>query len=183
MEILGGILRAIPGAASQGVLWGIMTLGVYLTYKVLGYSDLTVDGSFATGGAVSAILIMNGMNPFLTLIFATAAGILCGIMTGLLHTWFKIPAILSGILSMIALYSINVRIMDNKANLPLLGEKTVISIIQESFGVSMNVATLIVGAALGAVLIALLYWFFGTEVGSAIRATGNNEAMVRALGA
>lgn len=183
MEILGGILRAIPGAASQGILWGIMTLGVYLTYKVLDYADLTVDGSFATGGAVSAILIINGMNPFLTLVFATAAGILCGVITGLLHTWFKIPAILSGILSMIALYSINVRIMDNKSNIPLLGEDTIVSIVENSLGVSMNMATLIIGGVLAAVLIAILYWFFGTELGSAIRATGNNEAMVRALGA
>ncbi|MEG1942543.1 MAG: ABC transporter permease, partial [Angelakisella sp.] len=183
MEIFGGILRAIPGAASQGVLWGIMTLGVYLTYKVLGYSDLTVDGSFATGGAVSAMLIMQGMNPFVTLVFATAAGMLCGILTGLLHTWFKIPAILSGILLMIALYSINMRIMGGKANIPLLGEDTIVTIIMDKFGVSMNTATLIIGLALSAILIAILYWFFGTELGSAIRATGNNEAMVRALGA
>lgn len=178
---LDSIIQALPGAAAQGVLWGIMTLGVYLTYRVLDYADLTVDGSFATGGAVSAVLIISGMNPLLTLVFATLAGMLCGMVTGLLHTWFKIPPILSGILSMIALYSINIRIMD-KANLPLLGETTIISVMRERFGLSINSACLIVGILLAAAIVALLYWFFGTELGSAIRATGNNEAMARSLG-
>lgn len=178
---LAGVFRAMPGAAAQGVIWGIMVLGVYLTYRVLDYADLTVDGSFATGGAVSAVMIMGGMNPVLSLIFATLAGMLCGLCTGLLHTWIKIPPILSGILTMLALYSINIRIM-KKANLPLLGEDTIVTTMQEKFGLSLNNATIVVGIIIAASLIAILYWFFGTEIGSAIRATGNNEAMVRALG-
>lgn len=181
MNILGGIIRAIPGAATQGILWGVMTLGVYLTYKVLDYADLTVDGSFATGGAVSAILIIGGMNPFLTLVLSTLAGMLCGFVTGVLHTKLKIPAILSGILSMIALYSVNIRIM-GKANLPLLGEDTVITIVGDMIGLTAGNTTLLIGIAIVVAIVALLYWFFGTELGSAIRATGNNEAMVRALG-
>lgn len=163
------------------MLWGIMTLGVYLSYRVLDYADLTVDGSFATGGAVSAVLIMAGLNPFASIGIAMLAGMVCGAVTGILHTWLRIPPILSGILSMIALYSINLRIM-NRSNLPLIGEPTVIGIVQAATGLSQNMATLAVGGAVTFAVIILLYWFFGTELGCAIRATGNNEAMVRALG-
>lgn len=177
-----GVLLAIEGAISQGVLWGIMTLGVYITYKVLDYADLTVDGSFALGGAVSAVMIVKGMNPFFSLFFAIFAGMLSGVVTGFLHTKLKIPAILSGILSMIALYSINIRIM-GQANISLLGEDTIINSIGSGTSFSNNTISLIIGVVCSFIIITLLYWFFGTEIGSAIRATGNNEYMVRALGA
>lgn len=176
-----GILLAIQGSVAQGVLWGIMTLGVYITYKVLDYADLTVDGSFALGGAVSAVLIVKGFDPFFSLMFSTIAGAISGIVTGFLHTKLKIPAILSGILSMIALYSINIRVM-GQANTPLLGTETVLSKMAEILPFSINVLTMILGIIFSALIIGLLYWFFGTEIGSSIRATGNNEYMVRALG-
>lgn len=193
-----GIVNAIPGAMSQGVLWGIMVLGVYITYKVLDYADLTVDGSFALGGATSAILIVKGCNPFLSLLLATLAGALAGAVTGFLHTKLKIPGILSGILVMIALYSVNLRVMDNSSNTPLLGMETIFTTIEklpifQALGSSIKLGVftfstksligIIVGVVFSAVIIALMYWFFGTETGCAIRATGNNPYMVRALGA
>lgn len=177
------MLNTMQGAVSQGILWGIMTLGVYITYKVLDYADLTVDGSFATGGAVSAILIIKGMNPFLSVLFALIAGMMAGAMTGFLHTKLKIPAILSGILSQLALYSINMRIMDNKSNLPLLGIDTIVTSLKGVFPtLSDSMIVLLLGLVVAAGIIGLLYWAFGTEIGCCIRATGNNEFMVRALG-
>ena len=174
------VLLVIPSAAAQGILWSIMTLGVYLTFRILNYADLTVDGSFAFGGAVSAILIVKGMDPFVSLLFATAAGMLSGVVTGLLHTKLKIPSILSGILSMIALYSINIRVM-GKANMPLLGEDTIISRLA-FISEDKTLIALILGLVFSVLIIFILYWFFGTEIGCCIRATGNNEYMVRALG-
>jgi putative ABC transport system permease protein len=176
-----GILLAMQGAVSQGVLWGIMTLGVFITFKILDFPDLTVDGSFALGGAVSAVLIVHGMNPFLSLIVAFFAGGLAGFVTGLLHTKLKIPGILAGILTMIALYSINIRIM-GQANTPLLGLSTMLTDIGKLAGFDKTMSSLLIGVAFSAVIIGAMYWFFGTELGSAIRATGNNERMVRALG-
>ena len=176
-----GILLAMQGAVSQGVLWGIMTLGVYLTFRVLNIADMTCDGSFALGGAVSATLITAGMNPLLSLLIAFLAGVLAGAVTGFLHTKLKIHEILAGILSMIALYSINIRIM-GRANIPLLGVTTVMSSISDLLNIDTVPASLITGLIFSAMLIALLYWFLGTEIGSAIRATGNNERMVRAVG-
>ncbi|MEG0018535.1 MAG: ABC transporter permease, partial [Hydrogenoanaerobacterium sp.] len=182
MNLLAGIIGAMPGAASQGVLWGIMTLGVYITYKVLDYADLTVDGSFATGGAVTAVLIINGMNPTLSLFFVLVAGFGAGLITGVLHTKLQIPAILSGILSQLALYSINIMIM-SKANTPLLGVETVVTQAKKIVPMlSDNTITLMLGTVAAAVIIAVLYWLFGTELGCCVRATGNNEYMVRALG-
>jgi putative ABC transport system permease protein len=173
---------SIQGAAMQGVLWSIMTLGVYITFKILNFADMTVDGSFATGGAVSAILITHGVNPYLSLLVALAAGMVCGMVTGILHTKLEIPAILAGILTMIALYSINIRIM-TQPNTPLLGVSTIITIVSGWFPtLSANIITMMVGIFFMLAVIALLYWYFGTEIGSAIRATGNNEYMVRALG-
>lgn len=180
LNILAAILAAIPSAAAQGALWSIMTLGVYLTFRIINYSDLTVDGSFALGGAVSAVLIVKGMDPFVSLLFAAAAGMLSGVVTGLLHTKLKIPGILSGILSMIALYSINIRIMD-KANISLLGEETIISRLS-FLSESKILVALLLGLVCSALIIVILYWFFGTEIGCCIRATGSNEHMVRALG-
>ena len=176
------ILLAIQGAISQGVLWGLMTLGVYITFKILDLPDMTVDGSFALGGAVSAMMIIKGVNPWVALIPAMLAGIIAGAVTGILHTKIKIPGILAGILSMIALYSINVRIM-GQANTSLLGEATILTTLGNVFNGSTNNLALIIGIIVSVIVISILYWFFGTEVGSTIRATGNNEFMVRALGA
>lgn len=176
-----GILLAMQGAISQGVLWGVMTLGVYITFKILDFPDMTVDGSFALGGSVSAVLIVNSVNPVVSLAAAFAAGCIAGVVTGLLHTKLEIPGILAGILSMIALYSINIRVM-GQANTPLLGVTTLMTSWEELFGLDRNVSSLIVGVIISVAVITALYWFFGTEIGCAIRATGNNERMVRALG-
>lgn len=175
------MLLAIEGAISQGVLWGLMTLGVYITFRILNFADMTVDGSFALGGAVSAILIVKGVNPWLSLIPAILVGMIAGGVTGVLHTKIKIPEILAGILTMIALYSVNIRIM-GKANTSLLGETTVMTLLNEVVSASMNTLSLIIGIVISIIVIVALYWFFGTEIGSALRATGNNEHMVRALG-
>lgn len=175
------ILLAIVGAISQGVLWGLMTLGVYITFKILDFPDMTVDGSFALGGAVSAILVVKGVNPWIAILPAMCAGMIAGAVTGLLHTKVKIPGILAGILTMLALYSINMRIQ-GQANIPLLGERTIISTLSEVIQTSTNNLALIIGLIVSVGIVAVLYWFFGTEIGSSIRATGNNEYMVRALG-
>ena len=185
------------GAAGQGILWGIMALGVYITYKLLDIADLTVDGSFALGGCTCAVLILAGVNPVLATILAVGAGLLAGLVTGLLHTVFNIPAILAGILTQISLWSINLRIQGGKSNVPLLNDETIISkfvgrsgqatvetaspLIQR-LGLTQSQASLVVGVVIVGVLILIMYWFFGTEIGSALRATGNNEAMIRALG-
>lgn len=180
--MLEGIYLAIQGAASQGIIWGIMTLGVYITFKVLDFPDLTVDGSFALGGAVSAILISNGMNPFITLFFSFLAGSLAGLATGILNTKLQIPGILAGILTMIALYSINIRVMGGRPNIPLLGMANSLTIIQNILSLSKVVSDLLVGFIFSVFIVLIMYWFFGTEMGCAIRATGNNEKMIRALG-
>ena len=179
---MGGMLLAMQGAVSQGILWGIMVLGVYITYKILDIADLTVDGSFALGGCICALLVVEkGMNPILALFIATLGGVLAGAVTGFLHTVFDIPAILAGILSQIALWSINLRIM-GKSNIPLLKVDTINTLLMDATGLSQSQATLIIGILIALFMIFLLYWFFGTEIGSALRATGNNEAMIRALG-
>ncbi len=180
---MSGVALAMLGAVSQGVLWGLMVLGVYITYKILDIADLTVDGSFALGGCVCAFMIaVNHMNPVLAILVALAAGLLAGAVTGFLHTVFDIPAILSGILTQIALWSINLRIMGGKSNVPLLKSKTIFTATVENTGLTQSQVALIVGVIIAAAVIAFLYWFFGTELGAALRATGNNEAMIRALG-
>lgn len=192
MDNIMSIVLAIFGATSQGLIWSILALGVYITFRILNFADLSCEGSFALGGSVSAILVVGlHWNPFISIIIATIAGMLAGIITGYLHTKLKIPAILSGILTMIALYSINLRIM-GQANTPLLGESTVISIVKGFFPAAstlglkdstlQNWVILFVGLVFAAVIIGILYWFFGTELGCGIRATGSNEAMVRAQG-
>lgn len=175
------MLTAMLGAVSQGILWGIMVLGVFITYKLLDIPDLTVDGSFAMGGAVCAVLVVAGVNPALAIVAAMAAGAVAGAVTGFLTTVFEIPAILSGILTQISLWSINLRIM-GKSNTPLLTNDTVFSQLGNATGLTSNVCAIIVGLIVAVVIVAGLYWFFGTEIGSALRATGNNEAMIRALG-
>ena len=175
------VLLAMQGALSQGVLWGLMALGVYITYRILDIADLTVDGSFATGGAVCAVWVVNGVDPILALLLATIAGAVAGFVTGFLHTKCEIPAILAGILTQIGLYSINLRIM-GRSNTPLLKSETLFKNISEMTGLSSTWTALIIGIIVSVVIVAILYWYFGTEIGSAIRATGNNEQMVRALG-
>lgn len=177
------ILLAMEGAISQGILWGLMTLGVYLTFRILNVADMTVDGSFAAGGAVTAILITKGMNPILSLLFVFITGLITGLATGLMNTKLKINILLASILSQIALYSINIRIM-GKANTPLIGMPTMMRNLVDLTGgrLTTTQASLIIGLVIVALIIVAMYWFFGTEIGSAIRATGNNEHMVRALG-
>ena len=172
---------ALLGAVSQGILWGIMVLGVYITYKLLDIADLTVDGSFALGGRVCAVLVVAGVDPLIAVAAAMLAGMLAGAVTGFLHKVFEIPAILAGILTQIALWSVNLRIM-GKSNTPLLQSDTIFSRMTELTGLSSATASIIVGVIVAVAIIAALYWFFGTEIGSALRATGNNEHMIRALG-
>lgn len=176
-------LVALQGAVAQGILWGIMVLGVYITYRLLNISDLTVDGSFALGGCVCATLIINfDMNPVLALLIAALAGMAAGMATGILHTVFEIPAILAGILTQISLWSVNLRVMGGKSNLPLLKMDTLISWVGDKAGITQAQSSIIVGVIMAGSLVWLLYWFFGTELGSALRATGYNEFMIRALG-
>lgn len=176
------MFTALVGAIAQGILWGAMVLGVYITYKLLNIADLTADGSFAFGGCVCAVMIVNfKMNPLLALVFATFAGMLAGFVTGALHTIFEIPAILAGILTQISLWSINLRVM-GKSNIPLLKTDTIFSWLTDATGVDNAVSGVILGGIIIVFIIIILYWFFGTELGSSLRATGNNEAMIRALG-
>ena len=180
---MSGILVAMQGAVAQGVLWGIMVLGVYITYRLLDIADLTVDGSFALGGCVCAALIINfDLDPLAALLLSMLAGMAAGAVTGILHTVLETPAILAGILTQISLWSINLRIMSGKSNLPLLKLKTLISSVGDSLGITQAQASILVGVAAAVLIVAVLYWFFGTEIGSALRATGNNEDMIRALG-
>lgn len=171
------LIGALPGNVAQGLIWGIMALGVFMTYKLLNFADLTVDGSFATGGAVTVVLILNGTPVPLAMTAAFFAGILAGMATGLLHTVLGIPDILAGILSQIALYSINLNIMSDRANLA-------VSVANYDLLVSLRYLpqAITIAAVFAVVLIALMYWYFGTAQGSAIRATGSNPAMSRAQG-
>ena len=172
----------MPGAVTQGMLWGIMAIGVYLTFRILNTSDLTVDGSLATGGAVCVMLMRAGCNPWIALLCAFLAGMLAGLVTGLLHTRCNIPAILSGILTQLALYSINLRIMGGKANQPIGVDKYDLLVSQRYVrDLSLENPILLVLIIL-AVVVGILYWFFGTEYGSALRATGANQNMARAQG-
>ena len=180
---MSGIFVALQGAAAQGVLWGMMVLGVYITFRLLDIADLTVDGSFALGGCVCATLILGyNVDPVVALLVAFLAGAAAGAVTGILHTVLEIPAILAGILTQISLWSVNLRIMGGKSNLPLLKTTTLISGVSDTFNITQAQASILAGLMLAVLIIAVLYWFFGTELGSALRATGNNEDMIRALG-
>lgn len=174
------MLQIIMGAVSLGLLWAVMTIGVYITFRILDIADLTVEGSIAMGASIAAQAITNGINPYAATALALLGGMAAGLITGLLHTKLKIPALLAGILTMIALYSINLRIM-GKANLSLLRQDTVYSFF-ENFGMSRTNTVIVLGLLCVTVVVAVLYWFFGTEIGCAIRATGNNPNMVRAQG-
>lgn len=180
---MSGFLVSMQGAVSQGVIWGIMALGVYITFRIMDIADLTVDGSFALGGCTCAVLMaVHGVNPILSLIISMGAGFLAGAVTGLLHTVFEIPAILAGILTQYSLWSINLRVMGQKSNIPLLNVDSVFTWVTDATGLRQSTAALLIGVAVVALLIWGLYWFFGTEMGAALRATGNNEDMIRALG-
>ena len=177
------------GAVSQGVLWGIMALGVYITFKILDFADMTVDGSFALGGCICALLIVSGFNPLLAIFVAAVAGSLAGLLTGVLTTKLKIPGILAGILVQLALYSINLHVLGGP-NQPLSrANKTIINWVNNAlhlgdiFPVSAtSLSALICGIIFTVLVILGLYWFFGTEIGCAVRATGGNEFMSRAQG-
>ncbi|MCI6253931.1 ABC transporter permease [Eubacterium coprostanoligenes] len=171
-----GFLNALPGAVGQGLIWGVMAIGVYITFRVLDFADLTVDGTLATGGAAMVMSLMAGCNVYLALLIAFVAGCLAGLVTGILNTAFGIPPILAGILTQLALYSINLRIL-GKANQPVSGYKYNLICSMTKLNQALIVATIFV-----LVIIALLYWFFGTEIGHAIRATGTNANMARANG-
>ena len=181
MEILAQLLNALPGSVSQGLIWGIMAIGVYITYRILDVADLTVDGSFATGGAVAVMLILNGCNLWLAMLLAFVAGLIAGAVTGLLHTLMGIPPILAGILTQLSLYSINLKIM-GKANQSVNVNQTDLLIsLRWVKEFAFHNPLITVGIVI-IVLIAVLYWFFGTETGCALRATGANINMSRAQG-
>ena len=172
--------QILLGAVSLGLLWSVMTIGVYITYRILDIADLSVEGSLPLGAAVACSLIVKGLNPYLASSCALLAGCLAGLCTGLLHTKLRIPALLSGILTMIALYSINLRVM-GAPNVSILRMNTVFRPLTRA-GMSSSAAIILVGGVCALLTISVLYWFFGTELGSAIRATGNNQRMVRAQG-
>ena len=187
MDFLTSLLNSMPGAAAQGLIWGIMAIGVYLTYRILDVADLTVDGSLGTGGAVCVVLVLNGAPVGAALVAATLAGMLAGLVTGLFHTACGIPAILAGILTQLALYSVNLRIMGTgtgggKANLPISVDKYGLLVSARYVRALALNNPIIVLLIFCAILIGVLYWFFGTELGCAIRATGSNPAMSRAQG-
>ena len=175
------MLDLVLSTVSQGLLWAIMALGVFLTFRVLDIADLSVEGTFPLGAAVAATLIDAGHSVWFAMLIALIAGCIGGTVTALLTTKLKIPALLSGILTMIGLYSVNLMIM-GKANVPLLRAETVFTLTEDLFGVSSVVATLIVGLIATTVLGVIMYWFFGTVLGTAIRATGCNPQMARAQG-
>ena len=176
MSFLTSLLKMLPDAAAQGLIWGILAIGVFITYKLLDFSDLTVDGSICTGGAVAALLIINGMPVAVAMVAAFCAGALAGLVTAVLHTRMGIPPILAGILTQLALYSINLRIM-GKSMLAVSVDKFDLLVSVRNQTSSCLVALMFVAAIIGA-----LYWFFGTELGSAVRATGANSNMSRAQG-
>ena len=188
MDFLVGLLNAMPGAVAQGIIWGFMAIGVYITFRILDVADLTVDGSFTTGGATCVILTLNGVNMGLVLIISFIAGLLAGLATGLFHTKFGIPAILAGILTQLGLYSINLHIMGwgtkngSAANLQVSVDRYKLLVAGRYVrDLTLN-NPLIVLVIIIPIIIAVLYWFFGTEIGASLRATGANDNMARAQG-
>ena len=176
------LVNALPGAAAQGLIWGIMAIGVYITYRILDFADLTVDGSLCTGGAVRIMMMLNGQNVWVSMFAALLAGMVAGCVTGLLHTFMGIPAILSGILTQLGLYSINLKIM-GKANQAINVDKySLLVSLRFIRNVPLFKNTILLVSLIIVVLIVILYWFFGTELGCSIRATGCNDKMARAQG-
>ncbi len=184
------MIDTLLSGVGQGIFWAVLALGVYISFRLLDFADLTCEGSITLGASVAAMLIWKGVNPFLAAFISFFAGMLAGTLTGVLHTKLRIPPILSGILTMISLYSINIHIMslatgsEGTANLSLLkfSDGTVQKIVASFLGIPKNLASIVLGAVIVAALIALLYWFFGTELGCSVRATGANEKMCRAEG-
>lgn len=187
LGFLSGLMNSMPGAVNQGVIWGIMAIGVYITFRILDVADLTVDGSIATGGAVCVLLTLNGVPVWAAMICAIIAGMLAGLVTGVLHTLCGIPAILAGILTQLALYSVNLHIMgfgtkSGRPNLPISVDKYDILVSSRYvFDLSLK-NPLIILILVTVIIIFLLYWFFGTEIGCSLRATGANQQMARAQG-
>ena len=182
MNFFPSLLNALPGALAQGLIWGLMAIGVYITFKVLDLADLTVDGTMCTGGAVCIILMTHGVNVWVAMLCAFIAGMIAGAVTGLFHTVMGIPAILAGILTQLALFSMNLRIMGGKANQAINPDKYDLLVSLRNVKKLSFENPILVTLIFTAVVIALLYWFFGTEVGSGIRATGANPNMSRAQG-
>ena len=181
MQIMG-LITALPGAAAQGLIWGIMAIGVYITFRILDIADLTVDGTLCTGGAVCIMMMLSGHNVWMSMLAATGAGLLEGLATGIFHTFMGIPAILAGILTQLSLYSVNLKIM-GKANQAINVDKyNLLVSLRRVKGVTLTQNTLFIVAIMILLLIAVLYWFFGTELGCSLRATGCNPSMSRAQG-
>lgn len=181
MNVLN-LLSAMPGALAQGLIWGITAIGIYITFRILDFADLTVDGSLCTGGAVCIMMMLSGHNVFISMLAATFAGMLTGLATGIFHTFMGIPPILSGILTQLALYSVNLEIM-GKANQAINVDKYDLLVsLRYIKGVPIYKNTILVVAVAIILVVAILYWFFGTELGCALRATGCNAGMARAQG-
>ena len=181
MQIMS-LITALPGAAAQGLIWGIMAIGVYITFRILDIADLTVDGTLCTGGAVCIMMMLSGHNVWVSMLVATGAGLLAGLATGIFHTFMGIPAILAGILTQLSLYYINLKIM-GKANQAINVDKfNLLVSLRRVKGVALTQNTLFIVAIMIIILIAVLYWFFGTELGCSLRATGCNPSMSRAQG-
>ena len=181
MQIMN-LMTALPGAAAQGLIWGIMAIGVYITFRILDIADLTVDGTLCTGGAVCIMMMLSGHNVWVSMLVATGAGLLAGLATGIFHTFMGIPAILAGILTQLSLYSVNLKIM-GKANQAINVDKfNLLVSLRRVKGVALTQNTLFIVAIMIIILIAVLYWFFGTELGCSLRATGCNPSMSRAQG-
>ncbi len=180
---ISNLLSAMPGAISQGLIWGIMAIGVYITYKIQDVADLTVDGTMSLGGAVCILMLTNGQNIWVAVIAATLAGMLAGLVTGIFHTWMGIPVILAGILTQLGLYSINLKILGGKANQAISADNyDLIISLRYVKGVPFYRNTILIVAIFVVAIIGILYWFFGTERGCSIRATGCNPNMSRAQG-
>ena len=176
------LIAALPGAVAQGLIWGIMAIGVYLTFRILDIADLTVDGTMCTGGAVCIMMMLSGHNVWISMLAATLAGMLAGLVTGIFHTFMGIPAILAGILTQLSLYSVNLKIM-GKANQAINVDKyNLLVSLRHIKNTSLSKNTIFIVAIMCIVLIAILYWFFGTELGCSLRATGCNPNMSRAQG-
>ena len=181
MQIMS-LITALPGATAQGLIWGIMAIGVYITFRILDIADLTVDGTLCTGGAVCIMMMLSGHNVWVSMLAATGAGLLAGLATGIFHTFMGIPAILAGILTQLSLYSVNLKIM-GKANQAINVDKfNLLVSLRRVKGVALTQNTLFIVAIMIVILIAVLYWFFGTELGCSLRATGCNPSMSRAQG-
>ena len=179
---ISSLITALPGAAAQGLIWGIMAIGVYLTFRVLDIADLTVDGTMCTGGAVCIMMMLSGYNVWISMLAATAVGMLAGLATGIFHTFMGIPAILAGILTQLSLYSVNLKIM-GKANQAINVDKyNLLVSLRNIKNVPISKNTILIVAIICVILIAVLYWFFGTELGCSLSATGCNPNMSRAQG-